>query len=171
MKLLDFVASSDWPVTYYIDGEECDATEPFDRVEIWIVRGTQYVFAGADAATWYLGEFETLSDFTIDPAFSCDTPLTWPVLFAVARKHYVIGHETVHPKLLEVVARSDATREGVAVTPPGADTPDIRTWMLDTARARGWTALRWEEAVDDHGRPMGRLTGCKKPLAPSQSMC
>lgn len=51
--------------------------------------------------------------------------------------------------------------EQVAVTPPGADTPSIRHWIMGEAERQGWTHLRWEEGYDDAGRPMARLKGVR----------
>lgn len=115
MNLLEFCAGDDWHPIYFLDGEECAATEVFERVEIWIVAGTQYVFAGVDCTDWYLGEYEQLSDGTRDPAFSCDAPITWAELFAVARKHYVEAVEAVHPKLLEVIRAEPWAQDCAAV--------------------------------------------------------
>lgn len=113
--MLEFFTGDDWHPIYFLDGEECDATEAFTRVEIWIVAGTQYVFAGADCAAWHLGEYEQMSDGTRDSAFSCDAPITWAELFAVARKHYVEGAEEVHPKLLEVIRAEPWVQDCAAV--------------------------------------------------------
>lgn len=51
-------------------------------------------------------------------------------------------------------------RETVAVTPPGMNTPSFRTWAEQQAKGH-WLDLRWNEEIDRHGFPMGRLTGVR----------
>ena len=54
-------------------------------------------------------------------------------------------------------------RETCTVTPPGGlDAPSFRTWAEEQARDAGFTDLRWNEEIDKHGHPMGRLTGVRK---------
>jgi hypothetical protein len=48
----------------------------------------------------------------------------------------------------------------ISVTPPGLDKPDVRHWMEETARERGYVRLSWTRESD-----RSRLYGVKSSEA------
>lgn len=53
-------------------------------------------------------------------------------------------------------------RETYGVTPAGGnDTDAMRRWIERTAKAAGWTELKWSSELDQHSLAMGRLTGVR----------
>jgi len=63
---------------------------------------------------------------------------------------------------VEIVKHEQPERQSICVTPPGADTDAIRAWLSAMAIDNGWIGLQWAEEIDEHGNPMGRLTGIRR---------
>lgn len=57
------------------------------------------------------------------------------------------------------MSTTEEERDVAGVTPPGMDTPEMREWIGDQARERGWKELEWVHAIDSNGLPYQRLLG------------